>query len=188
LAADELSSHELDYATECGIYFALRFGRTFPHKSAHFIRMKYLFALLLGSLVSSSSLFAQDLVDSKSAKPNQQTAPPQSEADKVYTSVEQMPIMADGGVGNRAIVAAIQREAKYPPLALRNQAQGRVFVTFIVNTLGDVTNIKVVKGLGSGLDEETVRAVGALPRFSPGKQGGRPVNVSYTVPITWAIQ
>lgn len=107
--------------------------------------------------------------------------------NKVYTYVEQMPELPGGG-GNTAIVAAIQKATKYPPLALRNQVEGRIFVSFTVNAQGDVSDVKVVKGLGSGLDEETIRAVKTLPKFVPGKQNGRSVSVSFTVPITFKIQ
>ncbi|MCC3155009.1 energy transducer TonB [Hymenobacter sp. BT770] len=107
--------------------------------------------------------------------------------NKVYTYVEQMPQLPGGG-GNAAIVSAIQKATKYPPLALRNQVEGRIFVSFTVNAQGDVSDVKVVKGLGSGLDEETVRAVKTLPKFIPGKQNGRAVSVSFTVPITFKIQ
>ena len=107
--------------------------------------------------------------------------------NKVYTYVEQMPQLPGGG-GNGAIVAAIQKATKYPSLALRNQVEGRIFVSFTVNPQGDVSDVKVVKGLGSGLDEETMRAVKTLPKFIPGKQNGRAVSVSFTVPITFKIQ
>ena len=107
--------------------------------------------------------------------------------NKVYTYVEQMPELPGGG-GNGAIVAAIQKATRYPPLALRNQVEGRIFVSFTVNAQGDVSDVKVVKGLGSGLDEETIRAVKTLPKFIPGKQNGRSVSVSFTVPITFKIQ
>ena len=107
--------------------------------------------------------------------------------NKVYTYVEQMPQLPGGG-GNTAIVAAIQKATKYPSLALRNQVEGRIFVSFTVNAEGDVSDVKVVKGLGSGLDEETIRAVKTLPKFIPGKQNGRAVSVSFTVPITFKIQ
>ena len=107
--------------------------------------------------------------------------------NKVYTYVEQMPQLPGGG-GNGAIVNAIQKAVKYPPLALRNQVEGRIFVSFTVNPQGDVSDVKVVKGLGSGLDEETIRAVKTLPKFIPGKQNGRAVSVSFTVPITFKIQ
>ena len=107
--------------------------------------------------------------------------------DKPYTFVEQMPQLPGGG-GQLAIVMAIQKAVRYPSLALRNQVEGRVYVSFTVDSKGEVTDVKVVKGLGSGLDEETMRAIKTLPRFIPGKQNGREVSVSFTVPITFKIE
>ncbi|MBU6120085.1 energy transducer TonB [Hymenobacter siberiensis] len=107
--------------------------------------------------------------------------------ETTYVYVEQMPELPGGG-GQKAIVAAIQKAAKYPALALGNQIEGKIYVSFIVNSLGDVSDVKVVKGLGYGLDEETIRAVKTLPRFTPGKQNGRAVSVAYTVPISFKIQ
>ena len=104
-----------------------------------------------------------------------------------YTYVEQMPELPGGG-GQTAIVAAIQKAARYPGLALRNGVEGKIFVSFVVNALGEVSDVKVVKGLGYGLDEETMRAVKSLPKFIPGKQNGQAVSVSFTVPISFKIQ
>ena len=106
---------------------------------------------------------------------------------KVYVSVEQMPELPTGG-GQLAIVLAIQKAVRYPAMALRNQVEGKVFVSFTVDSKGEVTDVKIVKGLGSGLDEETMRAIKTLPRFIPGKQNGREVSVSFTVPVTYKIQ
>jgi len=104
-----------------------------------------------------------------------------------YTYVEQMPELPGGG-GQLAIVTAIQKAVKYPQIALRNGVEGKVFVSFTVNPKGDVTDVKIVRGLGYGLDEETMRAIKTLPRFIPGKQNGREVSVSFTVPVTYRIQ
>ncbi|GAB3662694.1 energy transducer TonB [Hymenobacter agri] len=106
---------------------------------------------------------------------------------KPYYSVEQMPELPGGG-GQLAIVAAIQKAVRYPAIALRNGVEGKVFVSFVVNPKGEVTDVKIVKGLGSGLDEETIRAINTLPRFIPGKQNGREVSVAFTVPVTYKIQ
>ena len=109
------------------------------------------------------------------------------EVSKPYYSVEQMPELPGGG-GQLAIVAAIQKAVRYPSMALRNGVEGKVFVSFVVDPKGEVTDVKIVKGLGSGLDEETIRAIKTLPRFIPGKQNGREVSVAFTVPVTYRIQ
>ena len=114
-------------------------------------------------------------------------APTAELVNKVYISVEHMPELPTGG-GTAAIVLAIQRAVRYPSQALRNGVEGKVFVSFIVDAKGEVTDVKIVKGLGSGLDEETIRAIKTLPRFIPGKQNGNDVSVSFTVPVTYKIQ
>jgi len=106
---------------------------------------------------------------------------------KPYTYVEQMPQLPGGG-GTAAIVAAIQKAVRYPSKALQNQIEGRIYVSFTVDPTGEVTDVKIVKGLGYGLDEETMRAINTLPRFIPGKQNGREVSVSFTVPVSYKIQ
>ena len=115
--------------------------------------------------------------------------PPTTEVveSRPYTYVEQMPELPGGG-GQLAIVTAIQKAVKYPGLALRNGVEGKMYVSFTVNPKGEVIDVKIVKGLGSGLDEETLRAIKTLPKFIPGKQNGREVSVSFTVPVTYRIQ
>ncbi len=108
-------------------------------------------------------------------------------SSKPYIFVEQMPELPGGG-GQPAIVMAIQKAVRYPARALSNQVEGRVYVSFTVDPKGEVTDVKIVKGLGSGIDEETIRAIKTLPRFIPGKQNGREVSVSFTVPVTYKIQ
>lgn len=105
---------------------------------------------------------------------------------KPFTVVEQMPQLPGGG-GTEAIVAAIQKAARYPTQAMAAGVEGKVFASFVVNAQGEVTDLKIVKGLGSGLDEETLRAISKLPRFIPGRQNGRAVSVQYTVPISFRM-
>ena len=87
-----------------------------------------------------------------------------------------------------AIVAAIQKNFRYPAADLRNQVEGRVFASFTVDENGDVSDVKIVKGLTGTVDTETIRSIKALPKFIPGKQNGRAVKVSFTVPVTLKIQ
>ena len=114
------------------------------------------------------------------------TATGETVSDKPYLSVEQMPQLPGGG-GTEAIVAAIQKAARFPAQAMANGVEGKVFASFVVNAQGEVTDLKIVKGLGSGLDEETLRAISKLPRFIPGRQNGRAVSVQYTVPISFRM-
>jgi TonB family protein len=110
-------------------------------------------------------------------------APPSPPA--VYTYAEQMPELPSGG-GNAAIVDNIQRHIVYPTVAPANQQSGKVFVSFIVTDKGEVQGVTIVKGLSPAYDAAVVAAVQQLPRLVPGKQGGKAVNVSFTVPVLFA--
>lgn len=104
---------------------------------------------------------------------------------KVYQYVEQMPVFPGG---QEALLQYIAKNIKYPALALRNQVEGKVFIAFVVGPDGQVSDVKTQKGIGAGCDEEAMRVIKNLPRFAPGKQNGRAVSVSYTVPVTFAIK
>jgi protein TonB len=134
---------------------------------------------------NAGSSIVDDLEDLKTGK--EEGAVGETVGGKPYRFVEQMPELPGGG-GQAAIVAAIQRAVKYPRQALSNGVEGKVFVSFTVTSKGDVVDVQIVKGLGSGLDEETLRAIKTLPKFIPGKQNGREVSVSFTVPVTYQIQ
>lgn len=105
-----------------------------------------------------------------------------------FFEYEQMPKYPKGDGGNAAVVRAIQNEVKYPRDALRARAEGRVFVSFTVTNTGEVADVRVVKGIFPSLDETVVTAVKQLKRFVPGRQDGRPVSVSFTVPVTFRVQ
>jgi TonB family protein len=92
-----------------------------------------------------------------------------------------------GGGGNPAIVRAIQNKVRYPVLALRQNIQGRVLVSFLVKANEAVRNAKIIQGIGGGCDEEVLAVVRQLPNFTPSTQNGRPVTVGFTVPITFKI-
>jgi TonB family protein len=105
---------------------------------------------------------------------------------KIYTYVEQMPQLPGGG-GSAAVVSAIQSRVIYPVQAIQQHVEGRVFVSFTVGENGMVRDAKVVKGIGAGCDESVLAAVQQLPQFNPGRQAGRPVSVSFTVPVTFRM-
>jgi len=103
--------------------------------------------------------------------------------------VEVMPVYAEGDGGSQAIIAAVNRNFRYPRKAIRAGIKGRVVVGFVVNEQGDVTNIHLEQRLHPLLDEAALLAVQKLKRFrQPGTQNGKPVKVSYNVPLTLAIQ
>ena len=103
-------------------------------------------------------------------------------SSSVYVYVEKMPQLPGGG-NTAAIVEYIQRHLVYPGVAPANRKEGRVFVSFTVAKEGEVKDINIVKGLSTEYDAAVVAAVQQLPRFIPGTQNNRAVNVSFTVPI-----
>jgi protein TonB len=81
----------------------------------------------------------------------------------------------------------LAKEVKYPRRAQRDEIQGRVYVQFIINKKGELQDLKVIKGIGYGCDEEALRIM-ALTKWSAGKQRGKPVNVKMVMPLQFKLQ
>lgn len=105
--------------------------------------------------------------------------------DKVFTSVEQMPVYPGG---DDALRADINKSIRYPQSAMENGIEGKVIVQFVVRTDGSIGEVKVVRGKNPELDNEAKRVIKTLKKFTPGKMNGNAVNVWYTTPITFKLQ
>ena len=105
-------------------------------------------------------------------------------AKNAFTVVEK-PAQFPGG--DRALMEFIASEVKYPKEAQEKGIEGRVAVRFIVRTDGSVCNVEVVRGVDKLLDDESERVIKSMPKFIPGEQRGKPVNVYYTVPINFVL-
>ena len=105
--------------------------------------------------------------------------------DGVFFVVEEMPMYPGG---DNALRDFISQNVKYPKIAVEKGIQGKVYVTFVVDTDGSVTDSRVVRGVDPSLDKEALRVVNSLPAWTPGKEKGQPVKVSYTVPISFALK
>ena len=81
----------------------------------------------------------------------------------------------------------INRIMKYPKDARRNSIQGKVFIQFVIDKEGTITDVAVLKGIGGGCDEEAIKAVSTSPKWIPGKQRGLPVRQRMILPITFAL-
>ncbi|WP_159517568.1 energy transducer TonB [Sunxiuqinia indica] len=90
--------------------------------------------------------------------------------------------------GMKALLKFIANTVDYPSVAQETGIQGRVFVNFVVNADGQVSDARIIRGVDSSLDREALRVVNKMPRWSPGKQGGHAVRVSYNVPINFVLQ
>lgn len=108
-----------------------------------------------------------------------------TERAEVFIDYEQQPQFPGG---EAALLKYLQENVKYPPKAVKDSIQGRVVVQFIVDSLGYVGEVKVVRSVSEDLDAEAVRVVKTLPRFAPGRLLGKTVSMWYTLPVTFKLQ
>ena len=90
--------------------------------------------------------------------------------------------------GQKVMMKYLAANIKYPATAAKYKKQGRVIVTFIVQKDGSVTHAKIAKSVDPELDAEALRVVRAMPKWTPGTQFGKPVNVKYTLPVNFSLQ
>lgn len=115
-------------------------------------------------------------------------AEPEEEEEEeapIFFIVEDMPKFPGGELELRKYIA---ENVRYPAIARENDIQGKVYVRFAVMEDGSVDKVSVVRGVDPLLDEEAIRVVKTLPKWTPGKQRGKPVRVWYTVPINFQLQ
>jgi protein TonB len=109
----------------------------------------------------------------------------EEEEAQIFFIVEEMPEFPGGDLELRKYIA---KNIRYPNLARENDIQGKVYVRFAVTATGAVKKVTVARGVDPLLDAEAIRVVKSLPKWKPGKQRGKPVNVWYTVPINFQLQ
>ena len=101
---------------------------------------------------------------------------------KVFTYVEQMPSPP------YSLGEYLGKNIVYPDSARERNIEGRVIVQFTVDEIGNITDCKVLRGIGGGCDEEALRVIKNMPRWKPGKEAGKPVKVMYTQPISFKLE
>jgi TonB family C-terminal domain len=106
-------------------------------------------------------------------------------SNQAFVIVEQMPQFPGG---TQKMMQYLSENVRYPVIAVRKGVQGIVILNFIISEKGGISDIQVVRGIGSGCDEESVRVVENMPAWEPGKQGGQPVPVKFTLPIRFALK
>lgn len=105
-------------------------------------------------------------------------------ADEIFDVVEDQPVFPGG---EAALYSYLAEKMKYPSQARRMGIEGRVYVQFVVDKDGAITDVRAVRGIGAGCDEEAVRVVKSMPKWSPGRQRGVAVKVKMIVPITFKL-
>lgn len=105
--------------------------------------------------------------------------------DEIFTVVEKQPEYS-GGMS--AMFDFLKKNIKYPAEAVKNKIQGKVFVTFVVEKNGGLSNISVLKSLDNSCDVEAIRVVNLMPQWIPGSQNGVFVRTKYTLPIDFKLK
>jgi protein TonB len=106
------------------------------------------------------------------------------EVDEIFTIVEE-PASPKGGMP--AFYKYVGEKVKYPAQARRMGIEGKVFVEFVIGKDGSISEVRAVKGIGAGCDEEAVRIVQGAPSWTPGKQRGKAVKQRMVLPITFKL-
>ena len=104
---------------------------------------------------------------------------------EIFQIVEEMPSFPGG---EAKLMEYVAKNIKYPQIARETGIQGRVFVGFVVEPDGSISNVKLLRGIGGGCDEEAMRVIKSLPKWKPGKQRGKAVRVSYQIPVFFKLQ
>ena len=107
------------------------------------------------------------------------------EETKVFYIVEEMPEFPGGELALRKYLSSA---IKYPVIAQENGIQGKVYINFVVGKDGQVTDATIMRSVDPSLDKEALRVVNSLPKWKPGKQGGKYVRVSFSVPISFILE
>lgn len=106
------------------------------------------------------------------------------EEDEIYQIVEQDPVFPGG---MEALYRYLQNNIQYPQLARENNISGRVFVQFVIEKDGSISNVRLARDIGGGCGAEAVRVVRSMPRWTPGRNRGRVVRSAYTLPISFNL-
>jgi TonB family protein len=107
------------------------------------------------------------------------------ESKAVFTVVEEMPSFPGGEAERNKFLA---ENIVYPKLAVESGIQGIVYLSFIVNTDGKIEDVKILRGIGGGCDEEALRVVKLMPRWKPGRQSGKTVRTLFNMPVNFKLQ
>lgn len=107
------------------------------------------------------------------------------EETQILNFAEEMPEFPGGPA---AMSKFLHDNLKYPPIAAESGISGRVYVGFVVNRDGTIVDVAITRGVETSLDNEAIRVVKSMPKWKPGKQGGKTVRVSYSIPVNFILQ
>ena len=131
--------------------------------------------------VQGTDTLPPDITDLEQEANKQQIVEPEI---LTFAVVEEQPLYPGG---ETALLAYILKNTRYPEEALEAGVSGRVYVGFVIDKKGKVTEVKLLRGISTSLDNEAIRVVKAMPDWTPGRQSGKPVRVSFQVPVSFVL-
>lgn len=166
-----------------------RFIMMTKSKSKRLAKLKVLLAApvaLMLMLAFTISPVVQTLaqVETKPQQPVVEKQQPQEEPDELFMVVDEMPSFPGG---DEARMKYLVENITYPETAKEEGAEGRVFVSFVVEKDGSITNVKLLRGFNKACDEEALRVIRNMPDWEPGKQRGQAVRVQFNMPIHFTL-
>ena len=105
--------------------------------------------------------------------------------EQIFTVVEKNPSFPGG---EEKLFEYLGKSISYPQMAKEAGVKGKVYVQFVVEKNGAITDIKIIRGIGSGCDEEAKKAVKNMPKWEPGEQRGKPVRVRFVLPVNFSLR
>ena len=156
-----------------------------PKRSVRRLKLYSLTALAMTGVLfaCSSSPKTQNSVATIHQEKMQVASTP--DTSKIFMEVEKMPEYP-GGIN--ALMNYLATNIHYPEKAKKDKVQGRVFINFVINKDGSVSNVKVLRGISPECDAEAARVVKGMPKWIPGEQKGQPVRVSFNLPVKFALE
>ncbi|MCA1757643.1 MAG: energy transducer TonB [Bacteroidales bacterium] len=110
----------------------------------------------------------------------------EAEEEEIFIVVEDMPTFRGGDVNK--FREWVQQRVKYPQIAAENGIQGKVYLMFVVEPDGSVSNVSIMRGVDPALDNEAIKVVQSSPKWAPGKQRGAPVRVRFSITVNFQLQ
>ena len=150
-------------------------------KKAAMLKMVFIVPLVISISISEKAI-AQDVDKEKEAQVSENENIVKE--DSIYRVLDPMPGFPGG---EDARIKFLAKNMKYPEKAIKEGIQGRVFVSFVIEKNGETSNIKLLRGIGGGCDEEAMRVVSIMPPWEPGLHEGKPVRVQFNMPFLFNL-
>ena len=165
-----------------------------PPSAAVEQQLKYTAPVVVDTVTEEVSLaIVDDAMEAVSNEPVPETIEVVEEAEPMIPDdepalsfVEEQATFQGGDISS--FQSWVQRNLVYPPIAVENGIFGKVIVQFVVNSRGDVTNVKILRGVDPSLDRETVRIIMSSPKWGPAKQSGHPVKQQFIIPVIFMFE